>query len=148
MDGACRTLPLLSILLSSDIQQSCCVSCSAHTALSLMRCATRPTGSNRHTHAGHWLFFIMQSSPDIPTDMLRFLLGSHCLFAHALCNSPYGLKQAQTFAAVCSSRRKPRNCLWEYPRRLYCVECPKMSHDSDYLKIKKVLIGSRGKCCS
>ena len=44
--------------------------------------------------------FILLLSSDIPTDMLRFLLGSHCLFAHALCNSPYGLRQAHAFAAV------------------------------------------------
>ena len=59
---------------------------------------------------------VMTLSSDIPTDMLRFLLGTHCLFANALCNSPYGLRQAHAFAAVCSSQRKPRNCLWEYPR--------------------------------
>ena len=38
---------------------------------------------------------VMTLSSDIPTDMLRFLLGTHCLFANALCNSPYGLRQAQ-----------------------------------------------------
>ena len=36
--------------------------------------------------------------PAIPTDMLRFLLGTHCLFANALCNSPYGLKQTQNMS--------------------------------------------------
>ena len=34
-------------------------------------------------------------SPAIPTDMLRFLLVAHAFFAHVLCNSPYGLRQAQ-----------------------------------------------------
>lgn len=41
---------------------------------------------------------VMTLSSDIPTDMLRFLLGTHCLFANALCNSPYGLRQAHAFA--------------------------------------------------
>ncbi len=31
--------------------RTCYVSCSAHTAFSLMLCATRPTGSDRHTHS-------------------------------------------------------------------------------------------------
>ena len=34
-------------------------------------------------------------SPAIPTDMLRFLFVAHAFFAHVLCNSPYGLRQAQ-----------------------------------------------------
>ena len=37
-------------------------------------------------------------SPAIPTDMLRFLFVSHALFAHVLCNSPYGLRQAQNMS--------------------------------------------------
>ena len=69
-----RILLLCPGLLSSDIPLTCCVSCSAHTAFSRMLCATRPTGSKRHTHS----------------------------------------------LAVCSSRRKPRNCLWRYPRKLHC----------------------------
>ena len=61
-----------------------------------------------------------------PTDMLRFLLGTHRLFTNALCNSPYGLNRHTHSLAVYSSRRKPRNCLWEYPRKLHCVECFKI----------------------
>ena len=45
-----------------------------------------------------------------------------------------------------SSRRKPRNCLWEYPRKLHGIESFKISHGSDYLKISKKLIGSHSKC--
>ena len=41
---------------------------------------------------------VMTLSSDIPTDMLRFLLGTHCLFANALCNSPYGLNQTQNMS--------------------------------------------------
>ena len=85
-------------------------------------------------------------SSNITTDILRFLLGSHCLVAHALCNSPYGLRQAHAFAGSVSSRRKPRNCLWEYPRKLHGIESFKISHGSDYLKISKKLIGSHSKC--
>ena len=37
-------------------------------------------------------------STAIPTDMMRFLFVTHAFFAHALCNSPYGLKQTQNMS--------------------------------------------------
>jgi len=117
-----QILSLFILLLSSDI----------------------PTDMLRFLLGSHQT--ILCVSECVPTDMLRFLLGSHCLVAHALCNSPYGLRQAHAFAAVCSSRRKPRNCLWEYPRMLHGIESFKISHGSDYLKISKKLIGSHSKC--
>ena len=44
------------------------------------------------------VLFLRATFPGYPTDMLRFLLGTHRLFTNALCNSPYRLRQAHAFA--------------------------------------------------
>ena len=50
-------------------------------------------------------------STAIPTDMMRFLFVTHA-FSPMLCvTRPTGSNKHKTWAAVCSSRRKPRNCL-------------------------------------
>lgn len=59
---------------------------------------------------------VMTLSSDIPTDMLRFLLGTHCRECMCLSEPVGRVAQSIRKKAVCSSQRKPRNCLWEYPR--------------------------------
>ena len=70
--------------------------------------------------AGHYFFFSELLSPDVPLTCC-VSCSAHTAFSRMLCATrPTGLNRHMHSLAVCSSQRKPRNCLWEYPRKLHC----------------------------
>ena len=62
--------------------------------LSVYNCILKDFSSDGFLH----IYYMLPLFPAIPTDMLRFLFVAHAFFAHVLCNSPYGLRQAQNMS--------------------------------------------------
>ena len=76
--------------------------------------------------AGHYFFFSELLSSDVPLTCC-VSCSAHTAFSRMLgATRPTDSDRHTHSLAVCSSRRKPRNCLWEYPGKLCCRKCSKI----------------------